>query len=216
MVKIATWNVNSVKARLPTSLEWLKRAKPDVVLLQEIKCQPTTASRPGDRASSATTSRSRGQKTYNGVAILSKTPLEDASGAARATRPTSRRATSRPRTGPTQASCASPRSICRTATRSAPRNSPTSSAGWSACTARRARCSPMRRRWCWAATTTSSPSDDDVHHPKDWVKRRAVPARIARGVPQAPQSRLHRRVPRAPPRGRRLQLLGLSARRLAA
>ena len=37
MVKIATWNVNSIKARLPRVLEWLADAKPDVALLQEIK-----------------------------------------------------------------------------------------------------------------------------------------------------------------------------------
>jgi exodeoxyribonuclease-3 len=38
-MKIATWNVNSVKARLPNVLAWLESAKPDVVCLQEIKCQ---------------------------------------------------------------------------------------------------------------------------------------------------------------------------------
>ena len=37
-MKIATWNVNSVKARLEAALAWLKEAKPDVVALQEIKC----------------------------------------------------------------------------------------------------------------------------------------------------------------------------------
>ena len=39
MPTIATWNVNSVNARLPNVLEWLGSAKPDIVLLQEIKCQ---------------------------------------------------------------------------------------------------------------------------------------------------------------------------------
>ena len=38
MVKIATWNVNSIKARLPNVLDWLGSADPDIVLLQEIKC----------------------------------------------------------------------------------------------------------------------------------------------------------------------------------
>ena len=37
-VRLATWNVNSVKARLPRLLEWLDEAKPDIVCLQEIKC----------------------------------------------------------------------------------------------------------------------------------------------------------------------------------
>jgi exodeoxyribonuclease-3 len=36
-MKIATWNVNSIKARLPRVLEWLEKARPDVVLLQELK-----------------------------------------------------------------------------------------------------------------------------------------------------------------------------------
>ena len=36
-MKIATWNVNSIKARLPNVIEWLQEAKPDVVLLQETK-----------------------------------------------------------------------------------------------------------------------------------------------------------------------------------
>ena len=37
-MKIATWNVNSIKARLEPALAWLKQANPDVVALQEIKC----------------------------------------------------------------------------------------------------------------------------------------------------------------------------------
>jgi exodeoxyribonuclease-3 len=75
MVKIATWNVNSIKARLPNVLDWLKRATPDIVLLQEIKCQDEAfpALELGDLGYNAAVS---GQKTYNGVAILSKTPLE--------------------------------------------------------------------------------------------------------------------------------------------
>ena len=38
-MRIATWNINSVKARLPNVLEWLHEQKPDVLLLQEIKCE---------------------------------------------------------------------------------------------------------------------------------------------------------------------------------
>ena len=76
MPTIATWNVNSINARLPNVLEWLRRAKPDIVLLQEIKCQdaafPTEAV--GDLGYNVAT---LGQKSYNGVAILSLQPLED-------------------------------------------------------------------------------------------------------------------------------------------
>ena len=75
MVKIASWNVNSVKARLPNVLDWLKSAQPDIVLLQEIKCveEGFPSLEIGDLGYNAAVS---GQKTYNGVAILSKTPLE--------------------------------------------------------------------------------------------------------------------------------------------
>ncbi len=37
-MKVATWNVNSVKARLPNLVQWLGEARPDVLLLQELKC----------------------------------------------------------------------------------------------------------------------------------------------------------------------------------
>ena len=73
-VKIATWNVNSVRARLPNLLDWLRAFGPDVVLLQEIKCQdeqfPTLeVEAAGYRAAV------HGQKSYNGVAILSRLPM---------------------------------------------------------------------------------------------------------------------------------------------
>lgn len=75
-MRIATWNVNSVNARLETVLRWFEEAKPDVACLQEIKCTdekfPTEAfERLGYNVAV------HGQKTYNGVALISKTPLED-------------------------------------------------------------------------------------------------------------------------------------------
>ena len=75
-MRIATWNVNSVNARLETVLRWFEEAAPDVACLQEIKCVdekfPVEAfERLGYNAAV------HGQKSYNGVAILSKTPLED-------------------------------------------------------------------------------------------------------------------------------------------
>jgi exodeoxyribonuclease-3 len=75
-MKLATWNVNSVKVRLPQLLDWLAAAAPDVVCLQEIKCEEANFPRAaleaaGYRAVVA------GQKTYNGVAILSRLPLDD-------------------------------------------------------------------------------------------------------------------------------------------
>jgi len=75
-MRIATWNVNSVKARLPNVTEWLKDAALDVLLLQEIKCE--TASFPRlEFESMGYKVHALGQKSYNGVAILSRHPIED-------------------------------------------------------------------------------------------------------------------------------------------
>ena len=74
MVKIATWNVNSAKARLPNILGWLERTSPDVVLFQEIKCE--TAGFPkGDFEALGYNCVAVGQKSYNGVALLAKQPI---------------------------------------------------------------------------------------------------------------------------------------------
>ncbi len=76
MTKIATWNVNSIKARLARVTEWLAEAKPDVVLLQETKCMDDAFPRLEIEELGYNLALC-GQKTYNGVAILSKRPLED-------------------------------------------------------------------------------------------------------------------------------------------
>ncbi len=76
LVKIATWNVNSIKARLPNLLHWLERAAPDVVLLQELKCVEENFPRLELEALGYHCA-AVGQKSYNGVAILSKQPIED-------------------------------------------------------------------------------------------------------------------------------------------
>jgi len=77
-MKIATWNVNSIKVRLPRVLDWLQTAAPDVVLLQEVKIVDDAfpAEPIEDLGYNIVV---HGQKTYNGVAILSKRPLEDVS-----------------------------------------------------------------------------------------------------------------------------------------
>jgi exodeoxyribonuclease-3 len=75
-MKIATWNVNSVRARLPHVQDWLKEAAPDVLLLQELKCV-TEAFPYMEIEDLGYNVAAHGQKTYNGVAILSKHPIED-------------------------------------------------------------------------------------------------------------------------------------------
>ena len=70
-MKIATWNVNSMKVRLPHVLEWLSANEPDVLVLQEIK-QLTEAFPQEELAGAGYRSVANGQKTYNGVAVVSK------------------------------------------------------------------------------------------------------------------------------------------------
>jgi exodeoxyribonuclease III len=75
-MKIATWNVNSIKVRLDAAVAWLKEAKPDVVALQEIKCLDENF--PAEPFEALGYSCAvHGQKTYNGVALLSRRPMED-------------------------------------------------------------------------------------------------------------------------------------------
>lgn len=75
-MRIATWNINGIKARLDTALAWTAQTRPDVVCLQEIKC--VDEGFPGqafeEQGYNVVT---HGQKGFNGVAILSKAALED-------------------------------------------------------------------------------------------------------------------------------------------
>jgi len=75
-MKLATWNVNSLKVRLPQVLDWLATARPDILCLQETK---TTDENFPVAAIEAAGYHSvyAGQKTYNGVAILSRAPAAD-------------------------------------------------------------------------------------------------------------------------------------------
>ncbi len=75
MIKIATWNVNSIRARWNNVSNWLKKANPDVLLLQEIKCKEESFPH-ADMAYLGYNYALRGQSSYNGVAIFSKYPIE--------------------------------------------------------------------------------------------------------------------------------------------
>lgn len=75
-MKIATWNVNSIKARLHAVTKWLEEAQPDVACLQEIKTVDEGFPRAEIEALGYNI-ETFGQKSYNGVAILSKHPIED-------------------------------------------------------------------------------------------------------------------------------------------
>jgi exodeoxyribonuclease-3 len=75
-MKLATWNVNSIRARQGRLLAWLERTKPDVVCLQELKVTDETF--PFDPLREAGYAAAvNGQRTYNGVAVLARTEPED-------------------------------------------------------------------------------------------------------------------------------------------
>jgi exodeoxyribonuclease-3 len=124
-MKIASFNINNINRRLPNLLAWLKRAKPDIVALQELKAAD------GDFPAAALRKAGygavwRGQKTWNGVAILAKgaepvltrdsLPGDPDDSQSRYIEAASK-------------GCSSPRSICPTAIPSRGRNSTTSSPG---------------------------------------------------------------------------------------
>ncbi len=75
-MKLATWNVNSLKVRLPHLLDWLASTNPDVVCLQETKLEDTRFPREA-LESAGYRAAFTGQKTYNGVAILARSPLAE-------------------------------------------------------------------------------------------------------------------------------------------
>lgn len=75
-MKIATWNVNSISVRLEHLSVWIRSQQPDILLLQELKCvEEKFPSEPLEDL--GYNIAIYGQKTYNGVAILSKYPIED-------------------------------------------------------------------------------------------------------------------------------------------
>ena len=75
-MRIATFNINGIKARLPRLLEWLDETRPDVACLQEIKTSDETFPIK-DIEDAGYGAIWHGQKGFNGVAILSQTPLSD-------------------------------------------------------------------------------------------------------------------------------------------
>ena len=75
-MKIATWNVNSLSVRLPQVLDWLSAHQPDALCLQETKLTDDKFPH-AELAAAGYESQWFGQKTYNGVALLTRTPATD-------------------------------------------------------------------------------------------------------------------------------------------
>ena len=75
-MKIATWNINGIKARIDNLLVWLEESKPDIVCLQEIKSEDAAFPRESIEALGYHV-ETHGQKGFNGVALLSKLPFDE-------------------------------------------------------------------------------------------------------------------------------------------
>ncbi|MCL2523298.1 MAG: exodeoxyribonuclease III [Betaproteobacteria bacterium] len=75
-MKLATWNVNSLRVRLPHLLDWLVEQRPDVLCLQELKLEDHNFPRDAIEDIGYHVAFS-GQKTYNGVALLARQPITD-------------------------------------------------------------------------------------------------------------------------------------------
>ena len=75
-MRIATWNVNSVRQRLDNLLAWLKERQPDIVCVQEIKCVDEAFPREAVEGLGYNVAV-HGQKAFNGVALLSKLPFDE-------------------------------------------------------------------------------------------------------------------------------------------
>src|SRR2546423_4931784 len=76
LIRIATWNVNSIKQRTENLAAWLKEGQPDIVCLQETKSQDENFPREQLEALGYNITI-HGQKTFNGVAILSRLPFDE-------------------------------------------------------------------------------------------------------------------------------------------
>jgi exodeoxyribonuclease III len=75
-LKLATWNVNSLAVRLPQVLDWLASTRPDVLVLQETKLTDEKFPH-AEFTAAGWQARWYGQKTYNGVALISRQPCDD-------------------------------------------------------------------------------------------------------------------------------------------
>jgi len=75
-MKIASFNVNSIRARLPIVIDWLKKESPDVLCVQELKCQDHDFPQKAFQEINYNMAF-KGEKSYNGVAIFSRLPIDD-------------------------------------------------------------------------------------------------------------------------------------------
>ena len=127
-MRIATWNVNSIKQRIDSARTWLAERQPDIVCLQETKCVDDAFPRLEFEGLGYNVAV-HGQKTFNGVAILSKYKFDEVANGLPGDGSDDHARFIEAEVSTGRAHCASPVSICPTAIRRRPRNTPTSSAG---------------------------------------------------------------------------------------
>ena len=167
-MRIATFNINGVKARIGALCDWLDEAKPDVVLLQEIKSVDEAFPREPleDRGYNIET---HGQKGFNGVAILSKLPLEDISrGLPGDDGDEQARWIAATVTGDRGGGAALWALPAQRQPRPRGRNTTTSSPGWRGCAPMRSTCCKSEMPVVLAGDYNVIPLDEDAANPESW------------------------------------------------
>ena len=196
-MKIATWNVNSIKARLEPALAWLKQAKPDVVALAGNQMPGREFSRASRSRRWAIIAPYTDRRAYNGVAILSKRPLEDVT-------PRLPGGDGDDHARYLEAVVAGDKGAVRVASIYAPNGNPigtgqirlTSWPGWSGCNAHAKDLLAQGRAGGADGRLQHHSRRQGLLRSQGVGERRAVPARIPGGAAADRKSGLYRRLPR--------------------
>ena len=168
-MRIATWNVNSIKQRLDAAVAWLAERQPDIVCLQETKCVDDAFPREPFEAAGYNVAV-HGQKAFNGVAVLSKFPIDEvSSGLPGDDADDHARYHRGGGLDGERARCASPRSIFRTAIRRRRKNTPTSSAWMERLSAYARDRLPLEEPLVLAGDYNVIPAVADARNPQMWV-----------------------------------------------
>ena len=213
-MRIATWNVNSIKQRIDSARAWLSERQPDIVCLQETKCVDDAFPREAFEELGYNVAI-HGQKTFNGVAILSKLPFDEVN---------------KGLPGDDQddharfieAVVSTPEGALRVASIYLPNGNPPDTEkypyklGWMKRLSAYARERlALEEPLILAGDYNVIPTTADARNPRAWVDDALFLPQTRDAIPLADQSRPHRRRARDQRRGRALHLLGLSGRRLA-
>ena len=203
------WNINSVRAREARLVAWLAKAHPTSLCLQETKVED--AGFPTDVLKRAGYDVALfGQKSYNGVAIVSTLPIEDVTRGFGDDEPDDE---ARVIAATTATACAWSTSTCRTARSSRPRSTRTSSRGSPAARVPRSHRDDQIAPLVLCGDMNVTTDDRDVWSPEQWAGKIHCSAARARGARRRGRVRARRRVPRAQPDGQRVLVVGLPRRR---